>query len=385
MKAMTQSNNFQLSIFNFQFIILLCTMTLSSCVNDIPYDAETGAPRLVLNALLLPDSTLTATVSRTAHFLDTEVPQRLADATVIATVNGEEHQLIYVAATESYHSSCTLHAGDEVTLTATHAIGTATATAQVMKSIPLTVAHTAMQPFTNPGDPVSLATLNDVDSAMLVTLHIDDPADEPNYYRLTVDYYGTYLARYPEGIYSDYYPGAGKNDGTGHFITEEYYYPHYLFTESSSRLIIDSESMSQLLGGLLYLTSSNSIIFTDEQLRSTGEPIIDFLMLMESPRSSSNDMYPPDYDWGYDDDWANGFIFPADTISRVTYHRHFMLESLSEDYYRYLQSASSYDLMGGILVGEPTPVHSNIRGGLGIVGSYSGTGCADSVKYTLTK
>lgn len=358
-------------------------MMLTACVNDLPYDAETGSPRLVLNALLLPDSALTATVSRTAHFLDTEAPQRLADATVIATVNGEEHQLIYVAATESYHSSCTLHAGDEVTLTATHAIGTATATAQVMKGIPLTVAHTAMQPFTNPGDPVSLATLNDVDSAMLVTLHIDDPADESNYYRLTMDYVGTYQARYPEGIYGDY--STSENDGTGHFITEEYYYPHYLFTESSSRLIIDSESASQLLGGLLYLTSSNSIIFTDEQLRSTGEPIIDFLMLMESPRNSSNDMYNPESGWGYDDDWTNGFIFPADTVSRITYHHSFVLESLSEDYYRYLQSASSYDLMGGILVGEPTPVHSNIRGGLGIVGSYSGTGCADSVKYTLTK
>ena len=382
MKAMKQSNNFQFSIFNFQFILFLCTMMLTACVNDLPYDAETGSPRLVLNALLLPDSALTATVSRTAHFLDTEDPQRLADATVIATVNGEEHQLIYVAATESYQSSCTLRAGDRVTLTATHAIGTATATAQVMKSIPLTVAHTAMQPFTNPGDPVSLATLNDVDSAMLVTLHIDDPADESNYYRLTADYYGTYLARYPEGIYGGYSPS--ESDGTGYFITEEYYYPHYLFTESSSRLIIDSESASQLLGGLLYLTSSNSIIFTDEQLRSTGEPIIDFLMLIESPRNSSNAMYP-DNGWGYDDDWTNGFIFPTDTVSRITYHHSFVLESLSEDYYRYLQSASSYDLMGGILVGEPTPVHSNIRGGLGIVGSYSGTGCADSVKYTLTK
>ena len=384
MKAMKQSNNFQFSIFNFQFIILLCTMMLSSCVNDIPYDAGIGAPRLVLNALLLPDSTLTATVSRTAHFLDTEDPQRLADATVIATVNGEEHQLIYVAATENYHSSCTLHAGDEVTLTATHAIGTATATAQVMKSIPLTVAHTAMQPFTNPGDPVSLATLNDVDSAMLVSLHIDDPADEPNYYRLTVDYYGTYLVRYPESIYNTS-SASHTADESGFFVSQEGFYPHYLFTESSSRLIIDSESMSQLLGGLLYLTSSNSIIFTDEQLRSTGEPIIDFLMLMESPRSSSNDMYNPDYDWGYDDDWTNGFIFPADTISRVTYHRHFMLESLSEQYYRYLKSVSSYDQLGGIFVGEPTSVHTNIRGGIGIVGSYSGMTCSDSLEYVFVK
>jgi hypothetical protein len=360
-------------------------MMLSSCVNDLPYDADTGAPKLVLNALLLPDSALTATVSRTAHFLDTEEPQRLADAVVTATINGEELALTYSAATKDYRSSYILCSGDVVTLTATHSIGTASATHQVTSPTAIAIAQVTMQPFTNPGDPVSLAMLNDVDSAMLVSLYIDDPAEETNYYRLTMDYVGTYLARYPEGVYGDYSPDVDGSDNNGDFVTEEVFYPHYLFTESSSRLIIDSESASQFLGGLLYMTSNNSIIFTDEHLRSAGQPIIDFLMLMESPRNSSNDMYNPDSGWGYDYDEDNGFIFPADTVSRVTYHHHFTLETLSEDYYRYLKSTSSYDLLGGIFVGEPTPVHTNIRGGLGIVGSYSTTQCTDSMRYTLKK
>ena len=359
-------------------------MMLASCVNDLPYDAEIGASKLVMNALLLPDSALTATVSRTAHFLDTEEPPRLADAVVTAIVNGEEHTLTYSATTKDYRSTYTLHSGDMVTLTATHSIGTATAKHQVMRPTPIAIAQVTKQPFTNPGDPVSLATLNDVDSAMLVSLYIDDAADEVNYYRLTMDYGGTYLARYPEGIYSDYYPSAGESDGTEYFITEEYFYPHYLLTESSSRLVIDSESAAQLVSGLLYLTSYNSIIFTDEQLRSNGQPIVDFLMLMESPRSSSN-MYNPESGWGYDYGWGydSDFIFPSDTVSRATYHYQFMLETLSEDYYRYLKSVSSYSMLGGTFVGEPTPIHTNIRGGLGIVGSYSNTECGDSVKYML--
>ncbi len=360
-------------------------MMLSSCVNDLPYDAEIGAPKLVLNALLLPDSTLTATVSRTAHFLDTEEPQRLADAVVTATINGEEQALTYSTATKDYRSPYTLRSGDVVTLTATHNIGTASATHQVMSPTSIAIAQVTMQPFTNPGDPMSLSMLNDVDSAMLVSLYIDDPEEEANYYRLTMDYVGTYQARYPEGIYGDYSPGVDESDSIGDFVTEEFFYPHYLFTESSSRLIINSESASQFMGGLLYLSSDNSFIFTDEHLRSAGEPIIDFLMLMESPRNSSNDIYNPDSGWGYNDSWENDFIFPADTVSRVTYHHCFMLEHLSEDYYRYLKSASSYDLMGGIFVGEPTPVYSNIRGGLGIVGSYNSYACADSVKYRFPK
>ena len=357
-------------------------MMLSSCVNDLPYDEQIGPPRLVLNALLLPDSTLTATVGRTAHFLDSEEPQRLADATVTAVVNGESIPLVYAADTKDYRSTCVLRSGDEVALTASHAIGTATATVQVMAPTPLAVVHTEMQPFTNPGDPVSLATLNDVDSAMLVSLYIDDPTEESNYYRLTIDYYGTYLVRYPEGIY-----GAccmdRQDDALGCFVAEESFYPHYLLTESSSRLVIDSESASQLLGGLLYLTSYNSLIFTDEQLRSTdGQTIVDFLMLMESPRTD-REMLDPESGWLGGDEWPDGLIFPSDTVSHVTYHYDFVLETLSEDYYRYLSTVSSYGVMGGTFVGEPTHIYTNVCGGLGIVGSYSCTSCGGDREFAF--
>lgn len=379
---MKPKNNFQFSIINFQFIIALSAMMMSSCVNELPYDEQIGAPRLILNALLLPDSTLTATVGRTAHFLDTEEPQRLADATVTATINGERIPLVYSADTKDYRSPYILRSGDAVTLTASHAIGMATATAQVTTPTALAIARTAMQPFTNPGDPVSLAVLNEVDSAMLVTLHINDPADEANYYRLTMDYYGTYLARYPEEIYGGY--GQDKqDDASGYFVTEEGFYPHYLLTESSSRLVVDSESAAQLLGGLLYLTSYNSLIFTDKQLRSAdGQSTLDFLMLMEYPRARG-EMFDPESGWMGGDDWANGFIFPSDTVSHATYHYHFMLETLSEDYYRYLSTVSSYGIMGGTFVGEPTHIHTNIHGGLGIVGSYSSTACGDDREYKL--
>ena len=357
-------------------------MIVTSCINELPYDEQIGAPRLVLNALLLPDSTLTATVSRTAHFLDTEEPQRLAEATVTATINGERMPLVYSADTRNYRSTYVLRSGDEVALTASHAIGTAAATAQVTAPTPLAVVHTEMQPFTNPGDPVSLATLNDVDSAMLVSLYIDDPAGETNYYRLTMDYYGTYLVRYPEGIYGDYYQDR-QDDASGYFVSEESFYPHYLLTESSSRLVIDSESAAQLLGGLLYLTSYNSLIFTDEQLRSAdGQTIVDFLMLMESPRTSG-EMLDPESGWMGGNDWTDGFIFPSDTVSHATYHYHFMLETLSEDYYRYLSTVSSYGIMGGTFVGEPTHIHTNVRGGLGIVGSYSNASCGGDRGYAF--
>ena len=381
-----KSNNFQFPTFNFQFIITICVVMMTSCINDVPYDAEIGAPKVVLNAMLQPDSLLTATVSRTAHFLDIEEPQRLADASVVAVVNGREVLLTYSADTENYRSTYQLLAGDEVTLTATHAIGTVTATAQVMIPKAVTLAQAAMQPFINPGDPVSLATLNDVDSALLVSLHIDDPADEKNYYRLTIDYEGTYQACYP----SDWIYAEGPTEDTlmegDMAIIEEVFYPHYLLTESSSRLVIESESAAQLLGGLLYMTSSNSIIFSDEHLRGAdGQPVIDFLMLMEYPRSSKN-MYNPESGWGEEDLWEgepNDFIFPADTVSSAHYRSQFILETLSEDYYRYLNDVASYSMMGGLSIGEPTPIHTNIRGGLGIVGSYASKEWEMEMQYKL--
>ena len=361
------------------FLLFFCTF-LSSCVNDLPYDAEIGAPKLVLNALLTADGEqLTATVGRTVHFLDSEEPPRLSDAIVTATINNEEHRLTYDEPTQKYASHYRLRAGDEVTLTATHALGTATATERVMYPTPIGIASATMQPFTTPGDPVSLAILNDVDSALLVSIHIDDPIEEKNYYRLTIDYEGRYEVNWEEGGYM-----APSDSPRGE--STDTFYPHYLLTESSSRLIIDSESASQLLGSLLYMTSNNSFLFSDEQLRNKeGQPIIDLLMLLESPRSSG-DMFNPESGWVDDNIWGDDdYIFPADTVSQATYHYSFMLETLSEDYYRYLQSVASYEMLGGVFVGEPTPIHSNIRGGLGIVGSYSTTPwTGDSLSYKLT-
>lgn len=384
-------NNFQFSFFNFQSIIALCVIMVTSCVNDIPYNAELGAPKLVLNALLQPDSILTATVSRTSHFLDIEEPQRLPDATVTAMINGTAHSLNYSTATQDYRSNYRLCPGDEVTLTATHTIGTATATEWVMPPHAITIVRTAMQPFTIPGDPLSLATLNEVDSALMVSLHIDDPADESNYYRLTIDYKGDYLASVPNSIlYAKTHrstPRDNDENAKSDTLIKESFYPHYLLTESSSRLVTESESTAQILGGIIYLTSGISITFSDKHLRGTdGQPIIDFLMLMEYPRGSNSSMYDPENGWTGDDMWDDtpkddSFIFPADTVSSATYHCHFTLETLSEDYYQYLNDAASYQMMGGMGVGEPTPIHSNIDGGLGILGSYGSAACSTETTY----
>ena len=104
---------------------------------------------------------------------------------------------------------------------------------------------------------------------------------------------------------------------------------------------------------------------------------------MESPRTSG-EMFDPESGWMGGNEWTDGFIFPSDTVSHVTYHHYFMLENLSADYYHYLKSVSSYDMLGGAFVGEPTPVHTNIHGGLGIVGSYSARECYDTLNYKLS-
>ena len=363
-------------------------MMLTSCINDTPYDGELGAPKIVLNALLQPDSLLSATVSRTAHFLDTKEPQRLADATVTATINGREVPLSYNPHTQSYGSTYRLCQGDKVTLTATHDIGTATATQQVVTPTSISIAHTAMQPFRNPGDPVSLATLNDVDSALIISLHIDDPIDEKNYYRLTIDFQGSYLVNIPKDIY--YYSIKQRDNDEESYeessdtLISEYFYPHYLLTSSSSQLITESESAAQLLGELFYLTSENAFIFSDEHLHGKeGQPMVEFLFLMESPSTPYSD---PESGWTDDDTWDNeDYIFPADTVSQANYHYHCTLETLSEDYYRYLNEVASYSAMEGIPVGEPIPINTNVQGGLGIVGSYSSVICAGDTLYRLNQ
>ena len=360
----------------FSFFIALCALIFASCVNDIPYKAEDSLPKLYMNALLLPDSLLTVTVGRTVHFLEPQNSYPISDAEVTAVVNGELIALTYDCATKSYSSDYILQLGDEVTLIVqTPTYGSAMATERVATPSVLSIAGITIQPFANPGDPVSLATLNDVDSAMMISLHIDDPIEVTNYYRLTIDYRATYPARYPEDIL---YGDEANSSENGYLVTEEEFHPHYLLTESSSRLVIDSESASQFLGGLLYLTSNNSIIFSDKQLHHNGKPIVDLLMLIELPRNSNN-MYNPESGWDGDKDWNNDFIFPSDTVSQATYHYRFELETLSENYYHYLTTVSTYESIGNAFISEPVAIHSNVSTGIGIVGSYCGIAFEDSI------
>ena len=371
---MRHTNNFSLSSFIFQLSFALASALLASCVNEVPYRAEDSDPRLYLNALLLPDSQLTATVGRTAHFLEDQQAYRLSDAEVTAVINGTTLPLAYDEDTKNYHSSYRLRSGDEITLTAhADAYGTATATATVATPTRMSITDITTLPFTNPGDPVSLSTLNDVDSAMLITLHIDDPTEEANYYRLTIDYYATYLAKYPNWFYTDE-PIVEE----GYTTRTEHFYPHYLLTERSSQLLIDSETTSQLITSMLYMTNDYSFLFTDEQLRhEAGKPSIDFLLLHELPRHSSM-QNPESGPWTYGNDESDDFIFPIDTVSQATYHYHFELETLSEDYYHYLTTKSTYDLTGGAMISEPVRIHSNVNTGVGIVGSYSSIEAEDS-------
>ena len=362
----------------FSFFIALCAIMLASCVNDVPYKAEDSLPKLYINALLQPDSILKATVGRTTHFLEPQNSYHISDAEVTAVVNGKSMTLAYDHSAQNYRCDYILQSGDEVTLTVhTTAYGSATATERVVAPRSLSIANITMQTFTNPRDPVSLITLNDVDSAMMMSLHIDDPAEETNYYRLTIDYYGTYLARYPESIYGDDSEESSSSEES-YFITEEEFYPHYLLTESSSRLVIDNESASQLLGGLLYLTSNNSVVFSDKQLRYSGKPVIDFLMLIELPRSS-NDMYDSESGWEDGMGWYEDFIYPSDTVSQGTYHYSLELETLSESYYHYLTTVSTYEGIGNAFISEPVAIHSNVSTGIGIVGSYCSVALADSI------
>jgi hypothetical protein len=102
---------------------------------------------------------------------------------------------------------------------------------------------------------------------------------------------------------------------------------------------------------------------------------------MESPASPN---FNPESGWVEDDEWDDGYISPADTVGRATYRYAFTLEHLSEDYYKYIEVATAFEMTGGAFVGEPMPIHTNIRGGLGIVGSYSTTECSGERLFELS-
>ena len=375
--------------------LTLLAVLLAACENEIDYRGEEQDPLLVLNCIAEAGGQTFVSVSHSQFFLgaDTQQDVTLREAVVTIDINGRAETVTYDAEVGGYLDSRILAEGDQLTITATHSrYGTVSAAdvvphthgmSCITSTLPYAAAASASITEEAPG---ALTEYARTDSILRVSLHIDDPEGEDNFYRLHIYACGDgHITSYDENgpWFISTNITSEEPDDTGLFPCEHAVY-YALPSGTQFTLGVEDEDLSELgIGmslGSLYLIGEESFIFTDEYLHSAGTASdIVFDVFMQTPTS-----------WGDPEGWLNA---EAHTVMEEYFDgeshmvdygtpwdhldNHFIytvtvsLETITPAYYYYLKSSDKYESSNWTLFSEPVTVYSNIDGGVGILGISS--------------
>lgn len=374
--------------------LTLLAVLLTACENEIDYRGDEQDPLLVLNCMAEAGSTAYVTVSHSIFFLGKteQVDMSLKDAVVTFEVNGKAEKLAYDDEWGVYADDRVLNEGDRVKVTASHPrYGTVTAEDVVPHSNKVSYTATTV-PFTSNSsasiteDTPGVFEYSRIDSTWKVTLHIDDPADETNFYRMSVDVRSNGRLK----PFNDQW--LFRTDIVGDEPDEEGYVDcsnevYYLVpTSTQLALGIEDDELSELgIGmslGSIYYEGWSQFVFTDEYLHSTtnaSDIVFDITMHTPIWWGNKEGWYDPDahymqtdYDWETGEDIMRDCGTPWDHLdNHFTYTVTVTLETITPAYYYYLKSSDKYDSTNWTLFSEPVTVYSNVDGGVGIFGISS--------------
>ncbi|WP_301702738.1 DUF4249 family protein, partial [uncultured Muribaculum sp.] len=100
--------------------LIVTTALVTACTSTIDID-ENGSQVLVLNSLVTPDATISASITRTWNHSENRPDVTQDDAVVILSLNGQISSLMtFDAESKLYTSPVTAHEGDIITITASH-------------------------------------------------------------------------------------------------------------------------------------------------------------------------------------------------------------------------------------------------------------------------
>lgn len=319
----------------YSFLIFTCFFLLS-CEKTIEFNGETKEPLLVLNSFIRADSIIMAEVSKSAFFLSSNTPALITDATVQAYSNGELIDELEHIGNGRYQLNYCPEVNEEISITAAkpgmNNINASTKIPERTNVISidttyLNVKETELIQYVENDqgyyDYTRVGTLYIYE--ILFKLKFKDPPGIRNYYRLTGK---IKIANIHDGYYGggDYY-----NDGN--------IYPDDPIFGSSSNSV----------WGLENETSNTYNIFSDDLIQGK------------------------EYQLKFTANAAKYDFFKEYAPDKPVHDTLFVnLQALNRDYYLYLRTLDAYWNSYGVeIFSEPVQIHSNINGGIGILGSYS--------------
>jgi len=316
--------------------ILLTAFFLISCEKEIDFKGKEEAPRMVLNAIINPDSCIKVFLSESQFFLSTNIEYKgINDAKVYVWRNGKMIEELIFDGKMTYTGSFIPSIGDKIKITAEH------------PDYPSVVSEEVVIPT-----PIQIISIDTVDFKCYATKYSglytgDDVGDYyPNYeitedsvYRVVTSSKVRIIFNDPEKIKNYYRVFVGINDkydGENDSYNRVFCY--------STDLVFSNSMMG--LENTCWYNEFDDLLFDGETYTLT----IGFYQ--ERSYNRSDEYYYRDR-------------IPNEREITVR------LESLCESNYKYYSSLSLSGYVGDGVFSEPVQIYSNIKGGMGIVGAYS--------------
>jgi len=313
-------------------IISLFITSFCSCEKEIEFKGDKVKTKLVLNGLFMPDSVVKINLTESRFFLDDNSIKDINNATVDLWKDGNIIEKLSYIGEGYYIGNYIPQIGDKIKITASsEGLDNIECSTEIVSPTPVISADTINyreEKYYNYyyGDygVDSSASFIATNFDMFITLK--DPKDVSNYYNIN--------------LYLKYYFSNGENT-----VIQVLY--------NSDDLVFQKGNEMNFFEDNDYL---NSTLFNDE-LFDGKEYKLKIKKNNFGGISIGKNPSDPEYD----------------TVELIGKEISVELQSLSYEYYMYLKTLDAASNMNGIMeiFAEPIQIYTNVKGGIGILGSYS--------------
>ena len=347
--------------------VLMGMLLMTACETEIDFKGSIPDPLVVVNSFVSPDSLLTAHISKSVFFLSSNEPQAIDNAEISVFVNNTLEGKMTNVYGGYYWMNYKPKAGDIIRysieapdlhqasseallLAKANILSIDSATISTLKGD--TIYKKLDRPYGyEPDDKITPDSVAERTACKYrFTIKLKDPAGERNYYRLIVNYLPAYIDKYAFKYYV--YTCYGYSDNNGYTETcayESSYAPIYsLISDFNFDDVVAGSTTGAAEDELGLETSSNVFgVFNDDLFDGKEYPLTFTI-------------------WGY-----RYSFFPGQEPDEIEHDQiRIELQAISRDYYLYLRTREASENSMEIF-SEPIQIHNNIKGGIGILGSYT--------------
>lgn len=334
------------------YIITAFALALSACEKTLDFPIEYKQPKLVLNCVLSNNSEINFTVSRSMHILDSKEIVMIPDADVIIFEDDKPLQVVPVSnGAGHYHASYTPKIGHTYKFQISKD-GFETIEAEATMLDPTTINRFSCNAKVSDYDDIYYGN-----GTYSISINFNDNQQQENYYMIKM------TGEFPQDM-KDYLSGLYEDNFLAYQILDSTY---ELFLECNDQSVgRNSDGTSLFIADEIIVGGNYTVKFNAYDYR---------------------DLYGIFYDMSYYNSIEDTTGNQGNGIENLPFYQEYEyniivhLQVINKDYYQYEKSYYLYNENDGNPFAEPTLVKTNVKNGLGILGSSCEV--TDTVKFVI--